>query len=383
MKDTEAIDRFLSESVRSILRSMTAPQWPEELGESVPGAIRRLEFHGIASFLAHSAATLDGWPPELAEALKTEARLQAVWEADHAKATALLIERLHQAEIPSLVMKGTALAYSVYSEPGMRRRGDTDLLVETSNRDLVRQVLRQSGFQPSTDRRFLQEAWVLQSQAGFAHQIDLHWATSSSMAVAKEISCNHPRDRAIDLPALSPNARAAGPLDSFIQICINRNGHEAFGYLVEGEKIHDGNRLIWALDLHNLAAGFSDHDWRTLIAIADDWSATKPVLSAIDFAKSAVGLQISAETRQALEMGQGSFDRISSYYGAPALERLSQDLHAAQNWHSKLSIVSEHILPGRHFMQSRYPDHGHWPLFALQIRRLLDGTFKMLLGRRL
>ncbi|MBV7258287.1 nucleotidyltransferase family protein [Erythrobacter crassostreae] len=383
MTQVEAIDRYFAGCIRCVLNGQTAPAWPVGLDTQSSAAKQRLEYHGIALLLAQSAPPLTGWPKDLADTLQDEARLQALWEADHIVAVARLIESLHQADITSLVMKGTALAYSIYPEPALRRRGDTDLLIESDKRDEVREVFRQCGFDPGADRRVLQEDWVFHSPAGFSHQIDLHWAPSSSMAISGGIACDHPRQRAIALPSLSPNAMGTGLIDTFVQTCINRTAHEAFGYLIEGEKLFEGDRLIWAVDLHSLALRFSAADWQALTRIAARWGAAQSVLSGINFAQRALDTEIPRTVIRELTSSAQSANSVSTHYNeASPLRRLTDDLEAAAGMSLKLAVLTEHTLPSRRFMQSRYPGSASWPLPALHLRRFLDGTVRMLLGSR-
>ena len=62
--------------------------------------------------------------------------------------TLLVLAAFERSRVPSLVIKGTALAYSVYADPALRVRGDTDLLVRPEARSSAQQALLNCGFTP-------------------------------------------------------------------------------------------------------------------------------------------------------------------------------------------------------------------------------------------
>ncbi|MFI5208200.1 MAG: nucleotidyltransferase family protein, partial [Gemmatimonadales bacterium] len=48
--------------------------------------------------------------------------------------------------IESILLKGTALAYSVYVAPALRPREDTDLLIRAGDAEAVRRVMKNLGY---------------------------------------------------------------------------------------------------------------------------------------------------------------------------------------------------------------------------------------------
>nr|WP_298925202.1 nucleotidyltransferase family protein [uncultured Erythrobacter sp.] len=381
MTHTEAIDIYFADCVRSALTSQPAPDFPPALADKTAELTQRLDFHGIAFLLADNVQTFADWPHDLLEVLQEQARLQAVWEADHSAVIARLVAALHSASFQSTIMKGTALAYSVYSDPATRRRGDTDILIENCDRNQVRNVFNKCGFEPSGDQRALQEVWNCTTPSGFTHQVDLHWAISSSFAISEAIERDHPRARTKHLPRLSRVASCTGAIDAFIQICINRSGHAAFGYNAGSDKLMEGNRLIWAVDLHLLARDFSDQDWADLASIAERWGASRSVALGINFARKTLSFAVPPGIEARLKRPQLS-NTISDYYEAGSAHlHFKQDFASAKSMKAKTALVWDHAFPGREFLEQRYPDADGWPISILYARRLLDGAGRILLGR--
>ena len=154
-----AADDFLAQCTRCVVKGEAAPAWSEELnGVDAEVAVQgRIAFHGIALLLAEHPSVLDDWPEDLRTHTQSEARMQGIWEISHAQAVATLFEALHDAGVTAIAMKGTALAYSLYDDPAIRRRGDTDILIHTLDRDHARRVMREAGFSPGGDPLALQE----------------------------------------------------------------------------------------------------------------------------------------------------------------------------------------------------------------------------------
>lgn len=374
--DTDAIDAYFALCLRTRLDGSHLPPWDVRLNGDL--ARRRAAFQGIALVLASEEGLPDDWPEEVELAIREEARLQALWEPSHRNAVADAIEALHTAEIEALAMKGTALAYSVYSDPAIRRRGDTDLLVETTDRKRVRSALEGAGF-ALREKLVLQEAWSRKSRDGFVHEIDLHWRINASPAVSGAWEADHPRSRSRPLPSLSPSARGLSPTDSFIQTCINRRAHRGFGYLVGEEKIEGGDRLIWALDLHLLAQDFEASDWRQLIETANVVGAGEIVASGMNFAQRSLATDFPDEVRNALAHS----GRMSDYFAAPSTaQRLAMDVAASRSMSAIAALLSGHLFPPRSFFTERDPGAARGSLAWLRARRLLDAGVRMLLGRR-
>lgn len=381
MTESGAIDQFLASCVRAVIRGSGMPKWPAELNSSDQAVAARISYHGIALMLFEDSSALAGWPDRLIEAVQDEARMQAMWEVSHSRVMARLVEALHNAGYRSVLMKGSALAYSVYADPAVRRRGDSDLLVETGSRRAVRKVLAQLGFEPTGGSHAVQESWQIPTDAGFSHEVDLHWMINGSVAVSQALELSHPRKRAITMPRLSPNAWGTAPVDTFIHICINRASHEAFGYRVGDSKLFEGDRLIWAVDLDRIASILTPEEWDMLIAIARKCKAADLVKSGLDFARRSLGTLPPERVTIDLADSSAQGDAISVYFRTrSASERLRADVQAAQDWRTKLTVIKHQVFPGKPFIRERYPLNKRWPVAALYTRRLIGVGARFLLG---
>ncbi len=378
---TDAFDQYLARCVQCFLRSQPVPDWPADLEVSPDEAALRVTFHGIALLLVEAAPGLPGWPAELAEAIKQEARVQSFWELSHAKLVAQLVEALHAAGIQALILKGTALAYSHYPNPALRRRGDSDLLIEGGRRAKARAVFAAAGFTLCNDARPLQEAWSSGTDFGFDHTIDLHWRISASSAVSELLEANAPRRRIQQLPKLSPNAASIGPVDNLILICLNRAQHAKFGYLIGKERLFENDRLIWAVDIDLLTSAFEPAHWEELVQNASDSASSDIILSGLDLAQRCLDTPVPEAVLTQLKQ-QSDDTRLTDYLmSGSSTHRLKLDLAASPSWRDKLRLITFKLIPSEDLVRERFPDAESWPLAVLHIRRLLSGLGKFIGGR--
>ena len=380
--NTAVIDRFLMHAASSVVHGTLAPEWPAALNGSEAMVAQRIAFHGIALLLAGSPAIRTVWPEALAGAIREQAGVQTFWEQSHRPVIARLLEGLAAADITAIVTKGTALAYSVYGDPALRRRGDTDIYIPDPSRKQARTVMLACGFEPAGDTKALQESWVAGTAIGFAPAVDIHWRINASTAVSQVLEGALRLDQTISLDRLSPRAVGIGPVDNLMLIAINRSAHGQFGYQVGDDLLFDTDRLIWALDVHLLASAFGADDWDALTDRVARTGTASMVEGMLAFATRVFGTSVPDEAIAALRRAPTDHG-LAAYYGASShLWRLRRDLAAGVGLGEKVQVLRYVLFPSDEFLQARFPDAHHaWPRPILHLRRLTEGAGKLLRGR--
>ena len=378
--ESKGIDSFLADCVRFCLRAEPLPSWPFGTQPACELA-GRASFHGVALLLLELGQGIEQWPDEALIPIKQEARGQIFWEASHQQTIALLLEAFRAAGIDAITAKGTSLAYSLYAKPALRRRGDTDILILSSNRNKTRRVLKACGFEKADGTMPLQEDWQLRSNGRFDHVVDIHWRQSSSAAIASHLENDHPEARAISLPKLSKNARGLAPADNLVMTCINRVQHQMHGYMNDGEKLFEGDRLIWAVDIELAASSLDEKGWEDFIRSVAKRGCAPQVLSGLRFASRTIGTSIPSSAITALESDAGSPDLARYLTSGSTKERLKLDLKAMPGWSGKARILRSSLFPAEDLLRERYPGHANWPVSALRVRRIA-GAIAQLTGLR-
>src|SRR5262249_8171279 len=113
-----------------------------------------------------------------------------------------------------------------------------------------------------------QESWTLNSPEGSRHSIDLHRRINNSEVLSRLLSYEELRDQAHPLPALCPDALAAGRVHALLLACLHRATHKHNPWYAHGVAHYGGNRLIWLYDIHLLATYFDHAEWDTFMQAA-------------------------------------------------------------------------------------------------------------------
>ncbi len=186
--NTEAGDH-ISTLIRCVVRgdgTALSPAWPHDVWKSFATACG---FHGMTAYL-YSTVGRDAFhncPGDIREALALEARGVATRNMEIASALAKLQIAFRQREIPWLLLKGPAVALTVYGDIGRRSFTDLDILVPpryaaVASRALEDLAYRNAGtpeglaFGPVAIARDFECAFVSRDDRRII--IDLHWSLS-------------------------------------------------------------------------------------------------------------------------------------------------------------------------------------------------------------
>ena len=188
-----------------------------------------------------------------------------------------MLADLHEAGISVLLLKGTPLAYSLYSAPYLRSRCDTDLLFqERSAAERVWEVLRHRGYQRSNQlpgsQIFRQFSLYRKLLGGQGMTLDLHWRINNHPFLAQVLPPSELFDHSQPLPALGPFARTLTWEYSLLLSCVHLLAHGPEG---------TGDRLIWHYDIHLLAQKMEDSDWKALYRLAVRKGLTQALLAGL------------------------------------------------------------------------------------------------------
>lgn len=375
-REHAVVDSYLAACLKSGLRFDPLPAWTADLDCRAEEVASRVSFHGIALLLWEHDPAAAGWPLALVNALRHEAAGQSFWEERERREVGGLIEALADAGASAIVLKGTALAYSLYSNPAVRRRGDTDILVLPEHAETAKRVLSANGFEREGDRLMFQEVWTKEGRGGFVHTIDLHWRIDGSATVSSNLERAEIAAMTEALPKLSPRARGLAPLANLLLVCLNRAEHEVLGYFAGGERIFDGDRLIWTSDVDAICASFSDTEWALLPVLAQTSGSARYVLSGLEFAHRSVGTRIPPQVWDELAREPGAHDLNTYLTTRSTIARLRLEIAATPRVLDKLRHLKRALAPGAGLLRERFPEHRDWPIAVLRARRLVGGLLK-------
>lgn len=366
------IDEMLSRAMRG-----QVAVWPPAWVDHDQAVIDRIAYHGIAGLLNEQLRELREWPRPVTDYLREQAIALAMWELRHKALLGDLLGGLANAGVRALLLKGTALAYDLYPLPATRARGDSDVLVATSDLPATRSVLKSLGYrlQPLeegiADDLALQEVWSLRCAAGTSHHIDLHWQLINAPALAGLLDFATCVTDPLALPRLGPTAQAMNRPLTLLHSCIHRAMHLTSPYIVDGTTYYGGDRLIWARDIDLLAGSLSEVEWSAFADQAIGQHVAAVCDNGLDLARRTMGTSIPDEVRRKLA-GIGE-ERASAYLlGAGQARRTWLDVRAISGWRRKFAYIAARGLPSARFMRGKYPEYADRPLALLHLRRMID-----------
>lgn len=369
-------DRYLADSIRAVLAGEPAPRWPQGWDD---GALHdvvaaRIGFHGIAVLLGEAPDALSGWPDPVADAVREEMRLAALWEATHRAQVVDLIAQLVNAGIKTMVMKGTAVAYLHYDDPAARRRGDTDLLVRAGDLAQVRAVLQTAGCYRRDDPHGLnfQETWLIDCGAGIVHSIDLHWEPADRPLLQRLLRADRFWQARVAVPRLSPHVGAPDPVLMLVHGAVNQAWHTARGFNVDGDTVVGGKRLIWGVDYLRITAGFGPQQWHDLALFCERHDAAAIVSSALEGAQRDLGLAVPDDVQDRLARAAIGSPTLAYINQPGVIREFRRDFAAAPSLSVRWQLLLAIAFAPRSHLVRKYPRQSHWPTLLLQLLRYAD-----------
>ena len=339
--------------------------------------VDRCTQHGV-QVLLHARAAQLRWPPAVLASLRQAAMAWALWEERHRHIVGQAVEALAAQGVRPVLFKGTALAYTVYSDAYMRPRADTDLLVASSERHRAAQVLESLGFVQcgTLDCEYVgYEASFVRQEAGLTHMLDLHWRIHYSQVQATRFPYEDLRRDAIPLTRLSPLALGASPVHALLLTCIHRANDLRVPQWSQDQARFGSDRLLWIHDIHLLLRSMSADELRAL-AHAATTTGTRSVCSEpIQLAIRQFGSPVPESLMAALADAKQP-DTVAEYQRQSATRQRWGDLRAVRGAKAKAAFLIEHLAPPPAYMRERYPGARMAPVQLLRVRRLLDGLRK-------
>jgi hypothetical protein len=251
-----------------------------------------------------------------------------------------IIEAFRERDIRVLILRGPALAFSLYPDPAMRTSSDLDLLVMPKNVVQARGILESLGYTCLAKRFevardfFREECFIDQKNSGNKFPVDLHWVHWELHPFFKgsekvEIEDLFQRAWKVETPTLT--FETLHPVDYLIHSAI---------HLVMIHRME--MRLSWIYDTALLAQHLQvPADWQTLQERSIAWRARLPLEHCLKMA------QVWAE----LELPDG-FEDFSTW---PRPSEDEADVWADTMNHHWVTILLKRSLSSPSLLLKRIP----------------------------
>ncbi len=342
-----------------------------------------LEWHGIGPLMyrrARDSGQLTALPDWLGDHLSRSYFRCAAQSLARERDLGLIVRQLTAQGIPVMLLKGAALARSVYPDTALRPMTDIDLLIRADRLDQARGVLAGCGLREiRSPRRPDREHHVRltgSGSGGSALRLELHWRLSDKRPLEARMPCEDLWERSV--PACPPLQQARMPEagDALLHAAMHLAEHNGLA------------QLRWLADVDRLVRRLTQPDgaWPVVAARAIRYNLQLVLAAALQEAERWFGTAVPNRTWQLLAAGLPPGEAACAVYarcscsGVIGLEL--ENLGAMATFRDRLEHLRRAIFPGRAFIQRRHrlgEDSAVWP-YAIQRlgRGLRDGARFML-----
>jgi hypothetical protein len=338
--------------------------------ESIRPLVDAADEHGVAGLLLHRAARAGLSLGAEWASLRHSAAAQAAAAELRDNESLRVLRLIASAGLPAIVLKGLALAHTVYVHAWMRPRGDTDLLIRQIDVPHFDRVFRDSGYTLLPHVRgeltLPQRHYYRDAVSGFRHSWDLHWRLTTSEALREALPEGELWAHAEPRPDLD-GARVPKYAEALVLACIHRLAHH-----------FDDPRLIWLWDIRLLLEAMDGRETERFFRLAARAPSAAACGRSLAMARERCGAPVPGLLLPIVDMANpgapvaflwsGSRRRISYLIG---------ELRAAAPAR-RARILHERLLPSLSSMRERYPSVPRTLLPFAYAWRLMAGIPKWL-----
>lgn len=195
-----------------------------------------------------------------------------------------VVMALQEAGIPTLLLKGGALALGIYRDLGVRPMIDLDVMVPTAQAARAREIVTGLGWAPTyyTPESYLPFVHALSYGNGGPRDLDLHWHALWECCADGADDELWARAEPISAPGFK--ALMLEPTDQLLQVCAH------------GLRWSAVPTVHWLADIVTILATRGDAvDWPRLVAQARDRRLAVQVREALTFARDELGAGVPDE----------------------------------------------------------------------------------------
>jgi len=310
-------------------------------------------------------------PPEIRHEIRV-AFLRAQAETTYvSQQIGELQQRFTSAGVPVLILKGPALAWSVYPHPATRPSSDLDVLVLPDTVPVARRLLVELGY-TCLDRKhdvarhfYCEELLCPPRQARHHRWIELHWELSPVAGLGRTVSVSELFERAVRITGDAIEFEALHPVDALLHRALVNAFHH-------GRDL----RLIWLMDVALLAQQITLLDaWSVLQERCGAWRARLAVELSLRLTCAWLGLQLPASVadfsawpqptpaeRHIWDRAMARHKNLLAYLGLYFRSSAIPPGHLVRlGWHL--------LFPDPAWMRLKYPPAQGWRLMDAYLRR--------------
>ena len=360
-----------------------APSWDDVLygSQELLDLCRAEEISALLYHRMRGTPAFASWPPAVRNALEHDAQAAVARELLIRRELLRVLDALNARGVRPVILKGTALAYSVYPHPSLRSRSDTDLLIRQADAVAVQEALLPLGYTRSLlcdgELLFRQFELARDDEFGVSHALDFHWGISAQTAFAATLEYQEVAARAIPAPSLGPHALVPSTVDALLLALMHPAMHHRNQW-----------RLLWAYDVHLLASALNQDGFGGLVRQATARRVAAVCEHGLRRARDWFGTAIPQAMLDQLGAVPLDHQPTAAYLAASRswVAEAAASVRALPSWRSRLRLLREIALPSPGYLLRSYgmsPSGAHQALLpALYVHRGVRGAWRVLMRRK-
>ena len=267
-----------------------------------------------------------------------------------------IVEAFDSAGVHVLLLKGAALAYTVYPQPHLRPADDIDLFIRHEARAHAERSLAACGYErvqePDVELASSQRHYVQRDAKGPIPWVDLHWRVANPRVFGDAISFEDAWSASVPVLSIGRTARTLATPDALLLACVHRVAHH-----------QDRPDLLWIWDIHLLAGQMTAVDGDVFVQRAERGGICAVSVRGLELAHDRFRTPAVPSLIQRLRSA-GACEPSSRFLGGGLrqVDVLTADLAATKSLGHRLQLLREHLFPPRAYIRARYPQ---WPGIVL------------------
>jgi hypothetical protein len=267
-----------------------------------------------------------------------------------------ILDRLAAQGVEALLLKGLALAQTVYGGAGLRPIADLDLLVHPEGvrpalRILTEQGYHRAGLEVRPDADLAYESHVRLEKAGLVQSVvEVHWTLFDSPYYQQSLPMAWFWQTALVVQLGDIPARVLGPAAQILHLC----GHLVVQHGAERA------RLLWLHDVAEVLVFYqSQLDWEELLTRAQECQLVLSVQQVLRQVADEWGGPVPAAVQTQLDALRPSAEEVQvvgwrTAAKRPVAQRFWSDLASMSGWRQRLHYAWIQMFPSMAYMVSRY-----------------------------
>lgn len=282
------------------LNESTAPP-PDLTGLDWSQLVRSASDHGLAplAYAALKKCDLFNVAPKSAiETLRIDYLRASIANRLAFQELARLLDRFERENISAIVLKGGALALTLYDDIALRPMGDLDLLIHQSSLGRAREILIEEGYEDGyaaltgmagRDAVRFSVAQSFQRMGKRPSQIDIHWHAFTTPYYFERIPVEWFWQRATEFSVGPARALAFSPGAQLLHLAAHC-------------MLHGYRRRIWSYDIAQLIARrFDEIDWDEIVRAAARFGLSQLLSKALIEAREQWRVSVPASASERLQ----------------------------------------------------------------------------------